>query len=108
MSGRAIIEPDVTWRNGRFVRGEQIVVEDGRIVEVGALGLEPTQRLAGQALLPGFVSAHSHAFQRALRGRGETFPAGSGSFWSWREAMYALVAQLDCDRFYAAVRATFA
>jgi formimidoylglutamate deiminase len=32
--------------------------------------------------LPGFVSAHSHAFQRSLRGRAE-----GGDFWAWREAM---------------------
>jgi formimidoylglutamate deiminase len=35
--------------------------------------------------LPGFVSAHSHAFQRALRGRAE-----GGDFWAWREAMLDL------------------
>lgn len=104
---REVIEADLAWRGGKFVRGVQLVIKDGRVVETGELGLQPTQRLEGQALLPGFVSAHSHAFQRALRGRGETFPAGSGSFWSWREAMYGLVAQLDGDRFYAAVRATF-
>src|SRR5436190_4614226 len=34
--------------------------------------------------LPGFVSAHSHAFQRALRGQGS-----GGDFWAWREAMLA-------------------
>ena len=34
--------------------------------------------------LPGFVDAHSHAFQRALRGS-----AAGGDFWSWREAMLA-------------------
>ena len=33
-------------------------------------------------LLPGFVNAHSHAFQRALRGR-----AVGSDFWSWRELM---------------------
>src|SRR2546421_3485127 len=39
--------------------------------------------MADQRLrLPGFVSAHSHAFQRALRGRG-----AGGDFWAWREAM---------------------
>ncbi len=38
--------------------------------------------MAGRLTLPGFVNAHSHAFQRALRGR-----AGEGDFWSWREAM---------------------
>jgi formimidoylglutamate deiminase len=32
--------------------------------------------------LPGFVNAHCHAFQRALRGRTE-----GGDFWAWREAM---------------------
>ncbi len=34
--------------------------------------------------LPGFVSAHSHAFQRALRGR-----AAGRDFWAWREEMLA-------------------
>src|SRR4051794_11242045 len=34
--------------------------------------------------LPGFVNAHCHAFQRALRGRGE-----GGDFWAWRELMLA-------------------
>lgn len=32
--------------------------------------------------LPGFVNAHSHAFQRALRGR-----AAGTDFWDWREGM---------------------
>ena len=40
--------------------------------------------------LPGFVNAHSHAFQRAMRGRVE-----GGDFWSWRDAMYAEAARLD-------------
>jgi formimidoylglutamate deiminase len=35
--------------------------------------------------LPGFVNAHSHAFQRALRGRSE-----GADFWGWREAMLDL------------------
>jgi formimidoylglutamate deiminase len=34
--------------------------------------------------LPGFVSAHSHAFQRGLRGR-----ASGRDFWAWRDAMLA-------------------
>jgi formimidoylglutamate deiminase len=32
--------------------------------------------------LPGFVNAHSHTFQRALRGRSE-----GDDFWAWREVM---------------------
>jgi formimidoylglutamate deiminase len=35
--------------------------------------------------LPGFVNAHSHAFQRAMRGRAE-----GDDFWAWREAMLDL------------------
>jgi formimidoylglutamate deiminase len=35
--------------------------------------------------IPGFVNAHSHAFQRALRGRVE-----GADFWAWREAMLEL------------------
>jgi formimidoylglutamate deiminase len=38
----------------------------------------------GTLTLPGFVNAHCHAFQRALRGR-----SGGGDFWSWRELMLA-------------------
>lgn len=34
--------------------------------------------------LPGFVNAHSHAFQRALRGR-----AAGDEFWAWRDEMLA-------------------
>ena len=40
--------------------------------------------MAGTVTLPGFVNAHSHTFQRALRGR-----AGGGDFWAWRELMLA-------------------
>ena len=39
--------------------------------------------------LPGFVNAHSHAFQRALRGKTE-----GGDFWAWREAMLDLAGGL--------------
>jgi cytosine/adenosine deaminase-related metal-dependent hydrolase len=37
------------------------------------------RHLQGQALFPGFVSAHSHAFQRGLRGQGERFPEAPGA-----------------------------
>jgi formimidoylglutamate deiminase len=98
----SVIEADLTWTGERFEPGVQIAVgDDGRIAEVGALGRTADRRLIGRALLPGMVNAHSHAFQRGLRGRGETFPAGSGNFWSWREAMYALVGRLDSAELYA-------
>ena len=42
--------------------------------------------------IPGFVDSHSHAFQRALRGRVE-----GGDFWAWREAMLELAAGVRTD-----------
>ncbi len=38
--------------------------------------------MANELRLPGFVNAHSHTFQRGLRGRDE-----GGDFWAWRDAM---------------------
>ena len=51
------------------------------------------ERLDG-VVLPGFANAHSHAFHRALRGRTQ---AGRGTFWTWREQMYAVASRLDPD-----------
>ena len=39
--------------------------------------------------IQGFVAAHCHAFQRALRGRD-----GGGDFWTWRDGMLALAESL--------------
>jgi formimidoylglutamate deiminase len=41
--------------------------------------------VADRFQIPGFVNAHSHAFQRALRGRAE-----GSDFWSWRDTMLDL------------------
>lgn len=101
MSDSQIIEADLTWIDGAFLPGVRVAVANGVITEVGALDAAPTRRLSGRALLPGYVNAHSHAFQRGLRGLGEHFPAGSGSFWTWREAMYDLVASMDEERLTA-------
>jgi formimidoylglutamate deiminase len=101
MTRAQILEADLTWTGAAFESGVQVRVDDeGRIALVGRLDQRPTLRLRDRALLPGFVNAHSHAFQRGLRGRGETFPRGSGSFWTWREAMYELVEGLDAQAFY--------
>lgn len=110
MARPEILEADLTWTGEGFERGVRVEVgEDGRIAKVersrqGQESGEPgpaVRRLAGRALLPGLVDVHSHAFQRGLRGRGETFPAGAGSFWTWREAMYALVERLEPEEFRA-------
>ena len=59
-------------------------------------------------LLPGLVNAHSHAFQRQIRGathrRGAHDPT---SFWSWREAMYRAANSLDPGAVYTATRGCY-
>ena len=50
--------------------------------------------------LPAMVNAHSHAFQRDLRGAAERPAPGAHAaddFWSWREAMYRLAGGHDPD-----------
>ena len=49
--------------------------------------------MANRLTIPGFVNAHSHAFQRALRGRTE-----GGDFWAWRDAMLELADQQTSER----------
>jgi formimidoylglutamate deiminase len=51
------------------------------------------------------ANAHSHAFQRGLRGRAER---PSGDFWNWRDAMYALAGELEPDSMERCARATYA
>jgi formimidoylglutamate deiminase len=41
--------------------------------------------MSARLTLPGFVNAHTHGFQRALRGKVE-----GGDFWAWRESMLDL------------------
>ncbi|GEL94630.1 formimidoylglutamate deiminase [Cellulomonas composti] len=79
---------------------------DGRIAAV-TTGTPPgpaDHRLPG-VVLPGFADAHSHAFHRALRGRTH---ADGGTFWTWRERMYALAATLTPDTYLELARATYA
>ncbi|MGY1666372.1 formimidoylglutamate deiminase [Geodermatophilus sp. SYSU D00696] len=62
------------------------------------------ERLPG-VVVPGFADAHSHAFHRALRGRTS---ADGGTFWTWREALYALAGRLDPDGYLDLARAVYA
>ncbi len=96
---------DLAW-TGRLERSVLIEVEGSSIVRVesGAEMPPDATRLHGLAL-PGLANAHSHAFQRSLRGRCQ---AGAGNFWSWRQAMYAVAGGLDPDGYYELARATYA
>jgi formiminoglutamate deiminase len=62
------------------------------------------ERLAGFTV-PGMANAHSHAFHRALRARTQV---GEGTFWTWREQMYAAVAGLDPDVYRELATGVFA
>jgi formiminoglutamate deiminase len=91
--------PDGLARNVRFD------VVAGRFAAVTPGGsAEGATRLPGVAL-PGLANAHSHAFHRALRGRTHD---GGGTFWTWRERMYAVAERLDPDSYLALARATYA
>ncbi|EYF00740.1 formimidoylglutamate deiminase [Chondromyces apiculatus] len=51
--------------------------------------------------LPALASAHSHAFQRGMRGEAQRpGDAGQDDFWSWRTAMYGLADALTPESIY--------
>jgi formiminoglutamate deiminase len=97
---------ELAWLGGeRADAGVRVEVEDGRIAAVGpGAPASGATRLDGLTI-PGLANAHSHAFQRALRGRTHS---GTGTFWTWREQMYGLADRLDPESYHALARATFA
>ena len=84
---RRTLVPDLLLDARGARSGVGVTVEDGRVIEVGPV--PDGERLPGRALAPGFVNAHSHAFQRNLRGRGERVDPDHphDDFWTWRERM---------------------
>ena len=55
-----------------------------------------TERIDG-IVIPGMANAHSHAFQRAMAGNTEYRLSARDSFWTWRNAMYALASRIEPD-----------
>jgi formimidoylglutamate deiminase len=47
--------------------------------------------------VPAMVNAHSHAFQRDLRGAAERPASPDDDFWAWRTEMFRLAGALDPD-----------
>jgi formiminoglutamate deiminase len=98
---------EYAWLGGEAATaGVVIGVEGERTVTVRigvAAAPEGAVVLPGYTL-PGLANAHSHAFQRAFRGKTEV---GRGTFWTWRERMYEAAARLDPDNYFALARATF-
>lgn len=96
------------WVDGEVRDSVLVEVADGVFVAVGGgegAGDDGTAVRVPGLTLPGLANTHSHAFHRALRGRTQ---GDRGTFWTWRETMYAAAARLDPDSYYALARATFA
>ncbi|HJZ79806.1 MAG TPA: formimidoylglutamate deiminase, partial [Pyrinomonadaceae bacterium] len=104
--------PDLLYAGGRFQPGSALVcAASGEIVKVARveeLTHEKRINLARRALLPGMVNAHSHAFQRVIRGRTEHRTADQkDSFWTWRELMYSAATRLTPEDIYDTSRMAF-
>lgn len=81
----------------------------GAIAGVNSAGeLNNATPLKDRALLPGLINAHSHAFQRVIRGRTEyATTEQKDSFWTWREQMYSAAFRLSPEDLYDASRMAF-
>jgi formiminoglutamate deiminase len=99
------------WVDGRVQDDVLVEIEDGRFTAVTAASgddsfprsTRETRTLPG-VTLPGLANCHSHAFHRALRGRTQR---ERGTFWTWREQMYAVAGRLDPDSYFDLARATY-
>ncbi|MER6787090.1 formimidoylglutamate deiminase [Streptomyces sp. NPDC000658] len=95
------------WLDTHVEPGVAVDVAAGRItaVRTGVPAPPPGAEILRGLTLPGLANAHSHAFHRALRG---TVQVGSGTFWTWREVMYAVADKLTPETYHALARAVYA
>ncbi len=104
--------PEFLYTGNRFERGLGLVCDyTGRITEITANfeRVPNVVSLPDQAILPGMTNAHSHAFQRVIRGRTEmrTGNTAGDNFWTWRTAMYTAANLLSPEDIYDASRMAF-
>ena len=102
-----VLLPDLVYLDGEFKRDVAVEYdrESGLITRTGTLrelapAPDAVERVPARALMPGFVNAHSHAFQRAIRGHTQWRPtdiAAKSDFWTWREAMYVAARTMTPD-----------
>ena len=82
-----LLSPDLTWREDAYL----VVDEAGLIAEITDAPPPDVEivHLGPCAVVPGQINAHSHAFQRAIRGVTEAHMGSEGDdFWGWRTQMY--------------------
>ena len=99
-----VYQPTLLYAQGQLTRNASLAVDgDGRIVAEVPKGAR-VEKLENRLLIPGFVNAHSHAFQRVIRSRTEFIARGhdADDFWSWREAMYLAAHSLSPEEIYTA------
>jgi formimidoylglutamate deiminase len=80
---------------GGWVRNARVTVgEDGAIGRIDIPAADAASGAAAEKIrgivVPGMSNAHSHAFQRGMAGNTEFRLSARDSFWTWRQAMYAL------------------
>lgn len=108
-----VYRPEFLYQKGAFVRGVGLLVDGrgqiARIVAPGEqVGSEHTVvSMLGRALLPGLVNAHSHAFQRLIRGKAESRAISGKDFWSWRGTMYHAACAVSPEQMYRVARMVF-
>src|SRR5690349_15565503 len=94
---------EYAWIDGAVARDVRLEISGGRFTAVTP-GAPRTGTLLPGLVLQGLANAHSHAFHRALRGRTH---GDRGSFWTWRELMYAVAGRLDPDSYFTLARAVY-
>ena len=102
--------PDLIYADGRFQSNLAVVCDsEGKIDRlVAGDEIQNAIRLKNRALLPGMVNAHSHAFQRVIRGTTERRSQNTDdNFWTWREQMYDAANRLEVEDIYAVSRMAF-
>lgn len=100
--------PDSIYVEGRFQSDVALVCDQNVVRLAPASEVQDPIRLNKRALLPGLINAHSHAFQRVIRGRTERRSEHTtDSFWTWREQMYAAANRLSPEEIYSASRMAF-
>ena len=103
--------PELLYVQNAFHENAALLVgDDGRVQASGAaasLSADQVIRMPGKALLPGFVNAHSHSFQRLIRGKAESRATSGKDFWSWRGTMYHAAGSLSLDDIYDVARMAF-
>jgi formiminoglutamate deiminase len=98
---------ELAWLGGAHAEQGVLIELDGeRIGDVttGVVGPPPDGISLAGLTIPGLANAHSHAFQRAMRGRTQS---ERGDFWTWRRRMYEVAEAIDPDLYRVLARATF-